>query len=267
MPDHACPCRGGPAGLGREPLDRFGRRHVRGVVGHRDAGGARRRRDRAGRARWSVRGRVRPRRDRDEPVPFAHPPPLRNRVRRPRPSPRDRRRRGPPRGCGHGWLEQQDPVWRAQVATVALDPHAGYRTAATDPQVGFDNARLVADCFHVVKLANAAIDDVRRRVQQATCGHRGRKHDPQRRWIGRHHARRRLRTERTPSAGADGALTSVAPSRWRGPGTDPRPAQTVIPGDPRTARGSCRPRWPHGCRAARVRRRWCHVGSAAPARR
>jgi len=36
----------------------------------------------------------------------------------------------------------------------------------------------VADCFHVVKLANAAIDGVRRRVQQATLGHRGRKHDP-----------------------------------------------------------------------------------------
>jgi transposase len=34
------------------------------------------------------------------------------------------------------------------------------------------------DHFHVQKLANAAIDDVRRRVQQETTGHRGRKHDP-----------------------------------------------------------------------------------------
>lgn len=77
-----------------------------------------------------------------------------------------------------GWLATRDPAWRAQVATVALDPHAGYRTAVTDDKVGFDNARLVADCFHVVKLANAAIDDVRRRVQQQTTGHRGHKHDP-----------------------------------------------------------------------------------------
>jgi transposase len=77
-----------------------------------------------------------------------------------------------------GWLEQQDPSWRGQVTTVALDPHAGYRTAVTDRRVGFDNAQLVADCFHVVKLANAAIDDVRRRVQQETLGHRGHKHDP-----------------------------------------------------------------------------------------
>jgi transposase len=76
------------------------------------------------------------------------------------------------------WLATQDPAWRAQVATVALDPHAGYRTAVTDDEVGFDNAQLVADCFHVVKLANAAIDDVRRRVQQQTTGHRGHKQDP-----------------------------------------------------------------------------------------
>jgi transposase len=61
------------------------------------------------------------------------------------------------------WLEQQDPSWRAQITTVALDPHAGYRTAVTDPRVGFDSAQLVADCFHFVKLANAAIDDVHRR--------------------------------------------------------------------------------------------------------
>jgi hypothetical protein len=37
---------------------------------------------------------------------------------------------------------------------------------------------LVIDHFHVEKLANAAIDDARRRVQQETTGHRGRKGDP-----------------------------------------------------------------------------------------
>ena len=34
------------------------------------------------------------------------------------------------------------------------------------------------DAFHIVKLAGAAVDDVRRRIQQETLGHRGRKSDP-----------------------------------------------------------------------------------------
>ena len=36
----------------------------------------------------------------------------------------------------------------------------------------------VADPFHVVKLAGTALDEVRRRVQNETCGHRGRRDDP-----------------------------------------------------------------------------------------
>ena len=32
--------------------------------------------------------------------------------------------------------------------------------------------------FHVVRLAGNALDECRRRVQLATCGHRGRKTDP-----------------------------------------------------------------------------------------
>jgi transposase len=37
---------------------------------------------------------------------------------------------------------------------------------------------LVPDRFHAVRLANTVVDQVRRRVQQATLGHRGRRHDP-----------------------------------------------------------------------------------------
>jgi hypothetical protein len=37
---------------------------------------------------------------------------------------------------------------------------------------------VVIDHFHAVRLANAAIDDVRRRVQNQTVGHRGRTGDP-----------------------------------------------------------------------------------------
>jgi len=36
----------------------------------------------------------------------------------------------------------------------------------------------VADPFHVVKLANSRVDEVRRRVQNDTLGHRGHEHDP-----------------------------------------------------------------------------------------
>lgn len=76
------------------------------------------------------------------------------------------------------WLAAQSPSWRAGVKVATLDAYASYRSALTDPDVGLPDATLVVDHFHAAKLANAAIDDVRRRVQRETTGHRGRKHDP-----------------------------------------------------------------------------------------
>ena len=40
------------------------------------------------------------------------------------------------------------------------------------------HAVQIADPFHLVKLANFVLDEVRRRVQNDTLGHRGRKTDP-----------------------------------------------------------------------------------------
>ena len=40
------------------------------------------------------------------------------------------------------------------------------------------NAVQVADPFHVIRLANQRLDDLRRRVQNETLLHRGRKDDP-----------------------------------------------------------------------------------------
>ena len=40
------------------------------------------------------------------------------------------------------------------------------------------DATQVADPFHLVKLANQRLDEVRRRVQQDILGHRGHKADP-----------------------------------------------------------------------------------------
>lgn len=60
-----------------------------------------------------------------------------------------------------------------QIAT--LDPFAGYKKALDDE---LDDATAVLDAFHVVKLGTQAVDEVRRRVQQNTLQHRGRKGDP-----------------------------------------------------------------------------------------
>ena len=74
-----------------------------------------------------------------------------------------------------GWVCARDEKWRAGIKVAALDPFRGYATAlrTTLPQ-----ATRLLDAFHVVKLGFDAVDQVRRRVQQQTLGHRGRKHDP-----------------------------------------------------------------------------------------
>jgi transposase len=74
-----------------------------------------------------------------------------------------------------GWLGARSPAWLAAVATVALDPWRGYASALVVP---LGHARVVVDHFHAVRLANTVVDQVRRRVQQTTLGHRGRKRDP-----------------------------------------------------------------------------------------
>jgi transposase len=74
-----------------------------------------------------------------------------------------------------GWLAHRDPAWLARIGVVALDPWRGYATAMG---VHLGHATLVVDHWHVIRLANACVDEVRRRVQQDTLGHRGRKGDP-----------------------------------------------------------------------------------------
>jgi transposase len=81
------------------------------------------------------------------------------------------------------WLEARSPAWREAVRIVAMDPCASYRAAVRQ---ALPNARIVADHFHLVRLANQALTDVRRRVTWDLHGRRGRKSDPA--WA----ARRRL---------------------------------------------------------------------------
>jgi transposase len=73
------------------------------------------------------------------------------------------------------WLDRQPPGWIQEVRVVATDLAESYRSALDGR---LDHAIRVADPFHVVRLANRCLDQVRRRVQQATLGHRGRRRDP-----------------------------------------------------------------------------------------
>jgi transposase len=73
------------------------------------------------------------------------------------------------------WLANQSPQFRDQVDVVAMDGFGGYKTAATEV---LPDATAVINPFHVVALAGAKLDLTRQRVQQQTCGHRGRTGDP-----------------------------------------------------------------------------------------
>jgi transposase len=73
------------------------------------------------------------------------------------------------------WLAAKPTRWLAGIRHVVIDPYQPYATAAA---TGLPTARVVVDHFHVIRLANTALDEVRRRVQNDTHGHRGRKADP-----------------------------------------------------------------------------------------
>jgi transposase len=73
------------------------------------------------------------------------------------------------------WTAGADPAWLAGIEVVATDLAESFR-AGLSPHL--DHAQRVADPFHVVRVANRCLDTVRRRVQNETLGHRGRKPDP-----------------------------------------------------------------------------------------
>ena len=73
------------------------------------------------------------------------------------------------------WLDARDPAFRDRIRVVTMDGFTGYRTATAE---SLDKARAVMDPFHVVHLAAEKLTLCRQRVQQDTCGHRGRSGDP-----------------------------------------------------------------------------------------
>src|SRR4249919_3374213 len=64
------------------------------------------------------------------------------------------------------WTAKADPDWLAGIGVVATDLAESFR------------AGLSPHLDHATRVANRCVDKVRRRTQNETLGHRGRKHDP-----------------------------------------------------------------------------------------
>ena len=73
------------------------------------------------------------------------------------------------------WILDQPEEWRENIRWATLDLSGPYKAAF---DTALPDVAQIADPFHVVRTANQALDEVRRRIQNATLGHRGRKADP-----------------------------------------------------------------------------------------
>lgn len=73
------------------------------------------------------------------------------------------------------WLCAQPQAWRDGIEVVALDPSAPFAAAVRRllPQ-----ATIVVDHWHLVRLANQMVTEVRQRVAREQLGRRGRTTDP-----------------------------------------------------------------------------------------
>jgi transposase len=73
------------------------------------------------------------------------------------------------------WLEARSQSWRDAVQVVAIDPSAAFRKALREQR---PVAAVSVDPFHLVKLANDMLTQVRQRVVRDRTGRRGRGIDP-----------------------------------------------------------------------------------------
>ena len=73
------------------------------------------------------------------------------------------------------WLAARSPAWRDEVQVVAIDPSAAFRRALREH---LPHAAISVDPFHLVKLANDVVTEVRQRVTRQAKGRRGRSVDP-----------------------------------------------------------------------------------------
>jgi transposase len=73
------------------------------------------------------------------------------------------------------WFAERPEGWCEAIDWAVLDLSGPWRLTF---DTMLPHAGQVADPFHVVKLANQRLEEVRRRVQNDTLGHRGHKNDP-----------------------------------------------------------------------------------------
>jgi transposase len=73
------------------------------------------------------------------------------------------------------YLAAQPAETRAGIETVSVDPWRGYLRPVRQL---LPRAQVVVDCFHLSRLANQVVTEVRQRTQQEVTGNRGRKGDP-----------------------------------------------------------------------------------------
>jgi hypothetical protein len=150
------------AGLAQAPMGVCRRRLHQGIVD---------------RARRPHRRSQRPRASRgaDGASRSLPPPALRHPDRRCPPGPALRRCPCSEQCRPHGLAAEQAQAFRNRIEYESIDLSDPYRKAF---EVTMPTATLVADPFHVCKLANTKLDECRRRVQNETLGQRGRKSDP-----------------------------------------------------------------------------------------
>jgi transposase len=75
----------------------------------------------------------------------------------------------------HDWVSARPRRLAGRHRGRRVGPLRGYASAL---RTSLPDATRVLDAFHVTRLGFAAVDDVRRRVQEETTGHRERRDDP-----------------------------------------------------------------------------------------
>lgn len=78
------------------------------------------------------------------------------------------------------WIVEQPDSWRAWISHVTIDLSASYLCAVAE---ALPHAVVVANRFHLVRLADDMLTVVRQRATREVRGRRGRKRDPE--WAGR----------------------------------------------------------------------------------
>src|SRR5512143_789878 len=78
------------------------------------------------------------------------------------------------------WLAARSPAWRERIEVDAIDPAAAFWRALREQ---LPHAVVSVDQFHLVKLANDAVTQVRQRVTRELKGRRSRLADPV--WVNR----------------------------------------------------------------------------------